>query len=100
MNIDTQKSPSLFPSRTYQAFHLGGVGPYAAWRGLTFFLDYKNGNRDGFPYAYVMRFGYDASGSVSIEMPETTVILNGRNLSALFEALLDHTVELSRCAAR
>ncbi len=92
MNTDPQKSPSPRLPQTYQAFYLGGVGPYVAWRGLTFSLDYKNGNRDAFPYAYVMRFGYDASGSILIEMPEITVTLRGRNLAALFEALLDHTV--------
>src|SRR5258708_32138240 len=68
-------------------------------RSLMLELRHKNGNVDGFPYAWLTRASFDPSEGITLRFGAETIKITGRNLNAevrpnvrLFAGILRHRV--------
>ena len=50
----------------------------------------RTGDRETFPYAYLVRMRLDASGIITLKFSDTKVEIRGRNLGGLYDALKSH----------
>jgi hypothetical protein len=63
-------------------------------------LQFKTGDFCTLYYAYLVSVRYDVTGSIELQFPSTKVVIEGRHLLPLYEALSDQAVALIREADR
>lgn len=54
-------------------------------------LVFKNGDRIGLPYAYLLKVHLSGGGKLELSFTDTTVTITGRNLGLLYQHLLAQT---------
>ena len=59
---------------------------------VTLDLRKKNGDRETFPYSYLVRMQFDKSGIITLKFSDTKVTITGRNLTGLYDKLRDYKV--------
>ena len=59
---------------------------------VTLDLRKKTGDRETFPYSYLVRMRFDKSGIITLKFSDTKVTVIGRNLLGLYDALSVHKV--------
>lgn len=56
-------------------------------------IRHKAGDRSAFPYSYLTGIFFNASGEIRMEYSGHKVVIRGRNLDNLYNALLNHRVD-------
>lgn len=75
--------------RKFQCFKLREDPGYPAMLDVRL----ESGDRYGLPYTYLIWIRFDPSVGILIRFSSYLVLINGRNLRELYEALLQHRVE-------
>jgi len=89
MPQDDEPSPLTDPAQ-------GEHGSYskieAKGTAVTLDLRKKTGDRETFPYSYLIRMRFDKSGIITLKFSDTKVTITGRNLTGLYDGLKDYKV--------